>query len=134
MATDVQQPGMGAARKDCDPFASHVSGHKSLVLDEGIGLPLPIVRTLEVILQATLEAPAGDLATEIEQPAQDLLRLGGCHYARALFFKYSARRHILQRKDLAAWQPHGPLDERPGMHVERDNSSTVRCANQLYGL
>src|ERR687894_1510080 len=134
MATDVQQPGMGAARKDRDPFASHMSGHKALVSDEGIGLPLPVVRALEVILQATLKAPAGDLPTEIEQPVQDLLSLGGCHDACAIFFKYSARRHILQGKDLPAWQPQGPLDECPRMDVERDRLSTVGRADQFYGL
>src|SRR5215203_2669525 len=133
VATDVQQPGMGAAREDRDPLAPHMSGHESLVLDKGVGLPLPAGRALEMVLQAALEAPAGDLAAEIEQPAQDLLRLGGCYNARATFFEYSTRRHILQRKDRSIWQPHAPFNERPGVHVERDRPSTVGCANQFYG-
>ena len=39
MATDVDHPGMGAAREDRDPFPPHVGGHEALVHDPQMRFP-----------------------------------------------------------------------------------------------
>ena len=81
-----------------------------------------------------LEAPAGDLTTEIKQPVQDFLRLCGGDHPRALLFERVPRRHVLERKEFATGQPQAPFDKGPGMHMERDQLTAIRFANQLEGF
>ncbi len=53
---------------------------------------------------------------------------------RAMLFEYVLLRHVLEREEFATGEPHAPLDEGSGMHVQRNRLTAIGGADQLEGL
>ena len=51
-----------------------------------------------------------------------------------MLFEYVSWRHVLERKEFATGQPHAPFDEGSGMHMQRNQLTAIRGADQLKGL